>query len=108
MELDPSKNYFFDAIGAIDGWDLAKEDIYEGDITLGNADILEVGRESAGLGRYLPNSWISQDSGYGGNAVLGIFSNNPGRYRIEVTSGGEGQAPGPTISRRGSTTSASS
>ena len=59
-------------------------------------------------GRYLPNSWISQDSGYGGNAVLGIFSNNPGRYRIEVTSGGEGQAPGPTISRRGSTTSASS
>ncbi len=49
VEFDPSKNYFFDAIGAIDGWDLAKEDIYEGDITLGNADILGVGREPARL-----------------------------------------------------------
>ena len=37
-------------------------------------------------GRYLLNSWISQDSGYGINAVLGIFANTPRIYRIEVAS----------------------
>ena len=38
--MDPFKNYLFDAIGAMDGRDLAKEDTYEGDLILENADIL--------------------------------------------------------------------
>ena len=76
--MDPFKNYLFDAIGAMDSRDLAKEETYEGDLILENADILafwkwEESRQERG--RYLLNSWISQDSGYGKNAVLGIFAN---------------------------------
>ena len=96
VELDPFKNYLFDAIGAIDGRDLAKEDTYEGDLTLGNANILAFWKWEESRhdwGRYLPNSWISQDSGYGENAGLGIYANTPGRYRIEVASGGDGVNP---------------
>ena len=40
VEFDPLKNYLLDAIRAMDGRDLAKEDTYEGDLTLDNADIL--------------------------------------------------------------------
>ena len=97
VELDPFKNYLFDAIGAIDGRDLAKEDTYEGDLTLENANILAFWKWEESRhdwGRYLPNSWISQDSGYGENAGLGIYANTPGRYRIEVASGGDGTGTG--------------
>ena len=53
VELEQFKNYLFDAIGAIDGRDLAKEDTYDGDLTWENADIvrnLVVGGEPAGVG----------------------------------------------------------
>ena len=42
MELEQFKNYLFDAIGAIDGRDLAKEDTYDGDLTWENADIVAI------------------------------------------------------------------
>ena len=98
-QLDPFKNYLFDTIGAMDGRDLAKEDTYEGDLTLENADILafwkwEESRQERG--RYLLNSWISRTPGMEKTPSWGYLPIPPGSTGSKLPQAVPGQAPGPT------------
>ena len=97
VELDPFKSYLFEAIGADDGRDLAKEDTYDGDLTLEDPDIIATWKWQEGRMEWMQvavASWIPHDNGYGRNSISGTMANSPGLYRIEVAAGGDGTGIG--------------
>ena len=97
VDLDPFKSYLFEAIGADDGRDLAKEDTYDGDLTLEDPEIIAVWKWHEGRMDWFQvsvASWIPDDLGYGRNSILGTKANSPATYRLEVAAGGDGTGTG--------------